>query len=327
MVSHVYSNSHILNSADVQKIARTVVIDRLLPVLRSEVPDQSTSSIDVFRLFKAVGIDFTSAHLFGLGNSTDFIRNLGDWDQWLHDYESTRFESPTKRAFGKTERWCMAMCDAAASNTFNKKSSSLETEPVVYGRLSRSIQQQYPARPDYNRIRIASEMMDHLIAGYETTAITLSYVMYELSRNAPLQEKLRTELLTLSPPITHESTILPSFSSLDALPILDAVVRETLRVYPAAAAPLPRVTPSDKPTVLEGYSIPGGVTVGSSALTLHRNKDVFPDPDSWLPERWLGVKRERLAEMNRWFWPFGSGGRMCIGNHLAMLGKSSRVKE
>ena len=326
MISHVYSNSHILNSPDMRKIACTVMLERLLPVLRKEIPEESTSQIDVFRLFKAVGMDFTSAHLFGLGNSTDFIRNLGEWDKWLHDYESTRYDSPEKRAFGKTEWWCLAMCDAAPKES-KEKSSSLETEPVVYDRLSRSMQQQHPERSYYNRICVASEMMDHLIAGYETTAITLSYAMYELSRNASIQENLRTELLTLSPPITRSSTTLPSFSSLDALPMLDAVVRETMRVYPVAAAPLPRVTPADKPTVLEGYNILGGVTVGSSALTLHRNKEVFPDPDAWLPSRWRDAKGEHLAEMNRWFWPFGSGGRMCIGNHLAMLGKSILVKE
>lgn len=151
--------------------------------------------------------------------------------------------------------------------------------------------------------------------------------MYELSKNPAHQTRLRAELLTLSPPITHkpgsnsEGSRLPSFQSVEVLPFLDAVVRETLRIYPAAGSIQPRVTPSNKKVVLEGYTIPAGVTVHSNAYTLHRNATVFPDPETWLPERWLNADKAQLDGMKRWFWAFGSGGRMCIGSHFALLSK------
>jgi hypothetical protein len=54
---------------------------------------------------------------------------------------------------------------------------------------------------------------------------------------------------------------------------------------------------------------------------MHLNEKVFSDAGSFLPERWLSDGKEesvnRIKEMNRWFWAFGSGGRMCIGNHFA----------
>ena len=52
---------------------------------------------------------------------------------------------------------------------------------------------------------------------------------------------------------------------------------------------------------------------------LHRNPEVFPEPEIWRPERWLiDQTSPEYKEMLRWFWAFGSGGRMCIGSHLAV---------
>lgn len=321
MVSNVYSKSYVSSSPDVQRIARVMLFDRLLPVLHAEALS-SSSSVDVYRLGKAVGMDFTAAYLFGLADGTDFVRNLADWDQWQSEFDTVKLLGPKGRAFCKTEMRILALCDAAVSSS-EKQASSLETQPVVHGQLWRSLQKKYPARSEYNRILAASEMMDHLIAGYETTGVTLAYAMYELSRNPDALSKLRSELLTLSPPIkpSNSDQSLPSFQSIESLPYLEAVVRETLRVYAAAGAPQPRVTPSNKHVVIEGFTVPAGVTVSSSAYTLHRNATVFPDPESWLPDRWIDAERSHLAEMKRWYWPFGSGGRMCIGNHFALLGK------
>lgn len=327
MVSNVFSNSYILNSPDMQKLARVLLFDRLLPVLDKEARDDMSSSLDIYGLGRAVGIDFTSAYFVGLGSSTDFMRNLDEWKQWLRDWDDTKDVPPAKRAFCAIEQKYLAICDSALKVCESKEpKDDMHTEPVVLGQLWRSLQEQNPSRTEHNRILAASEMMDHCIAGHETTGITLTYLMYELSKNPVHQAKLRSELLTLSPPIKYDPSStskqcnLPTFQSLDALPFLDAVMRETLRLYPVGAAPQPRVTPSNKHTTLEGHAIPAGITVHSSAYTLHRNTAVFPDPESWLPERWLDAEKERLEEMKRWYWPFSSGGRMCIGNHFATLG-------
>lgn len=54
---------------------------------------------------------------------------------------------------------------------------------------------------------------------------------------------------------------------------------------------------------------------------MHRNPDVFPEPETWRPERWLDSDGNIDAggEKARWFWAFGSGGRMCVGSNLAMM--------
>jgi len=97
---------------------------------------------------------------------------------------------------------------------------------------------------------------------------------------------------------------------------------ETLRLH----SPIPGIEPRISPNIAGGSTlgpytnIPGGVRVSSMPYTLHRNTTVFPDPETFNPLRWLPshTSEDQLKEMHRWFWAFGSGGRMCIGSHLAL---------
>ena len=160
--------------------------------------------------------------------------------------------------------------------------------------------------------------------------------MYELSQRPDLQSSLRGELLSLSPPILYPISAsnsddskprvaLPSPRDIDALPLLNAILFETLRVHPSIPGSLPRVTSSSNlqtPTPLLGYpNIPPGIRISAQAYSLHRNPDVFPDPETWKPERWREVSQKKRNEMMRWLWAFGSGPNMCIGKSLAILGE------
>jgi cytochrome P450 len=150
--------------------------------------------------------------------------------------------------------------------------------------------------------------------------------MWELSHRPNLQDELRAELLLLQPSLKYpfpsggENGSFPHPSSVDNLPLLDAIVRETLRLHAPASSPLPRVTP-DTPggTSIDGFDgIPGGITVSSSAYTLHRIEEVYPQPTEWLPQRWLDPGSGKKHDMRRLWWPFGSGGRMCLGSNFAL---------
>jgi cytochrome P450 len=164
-------------------------------------------------------------------------------------------------------------------------------------------------------------MLDHLSAGQETSAIALTYLYYEMSQRPDLQEQLRQELLSLSRQIVWPPTAgfeLPSPKSIDALPLLHAIIIETLRLHAPIPGLEPRITPAGGCS-LAGYdNIPAKVRVSSMPYALHRNAEVYPEPESWRPERWLKASEMEMKEMLRWFWAFGSGGRMCIGSNLAM---------
>ena len=160
-------------------------------------------------------------------------------------------------------------------------------------------------------MEIASEAADHLLAGVDTTSDSLMFLFWALSlpKNIKFQDKLIEEVSEMSPPM-FDTRGIPTAEATDKLPYLDAVIKETLRLYAPLPASEPRSLPVD--CVIGGYNIPANTVVSMSPYTLHRNADVFPDPLVFNPERWLGNAKD-VAEMKKWFWAFSSGGRMCIG--------------
>lgn len=158
-------------------------------------------------------------------------------------------------------------------------------------------------------MEIASECADHFLAGIDTTSDTLMFLVWALSQpqNHAFQAKLRGELLNLPAEALNEYGV-PRAEAVDKLVYLDAVIKETLRLY----APLPVFAPRSLlvDSVIDGYKIPAGSIVGMAPYSLHRNVDVFKEPLEFNPDRWLS---KEAPELNRWFWAFLSGGRMCIG--------------
>ena len=329
MLSKIYSKSYLQESTDIRNTAAMLLLTRVFPILDNLA--KTGSSVNVLPLFQAVGMDFTSAYLFGTKNSTTYLFNLHKWEKWLEEYEKFKSLSCQERNGGFIESWCLSLCRKVHEND-NPNDVPVATNPVVYQQLHQSFEKKPDERPI--ELAVASEILDHLVAGHETTGISLTYLMWELSRHPELQAELRKELVTLSPTLAYpfvsmqeENTlpILPSPASIEALPLLDAIVRETLRLHSPIGAPLPRVTPSTSPPVsIEGYdNIPGGVKVSASAYTLHRIEEVYPHPTEWLPERWLNPGPDKIHDMRRLWWPFGSGGRMCLGSNFALQGRSS----
>lgn len=336
-----------------QEISQTVLFDRLLPQLDSLAEDKC--SVNVFELNCAIAMDFISAHLFGLSNSTNFLQDAKYRQHWMGLWRARRSypfwsgELPRVRAVlsklgvrlepayvatmtCEIQEWCWDMCRAADKEIATHKVAV--TSPKVYKQVSEGwekasslIEKALPPQPP--DLSVASEMLDALLAGQDGTAITLTYVMHCLSQRPALQTSLREELLSLNPNLCREFKAksrreLPSPRSIDALPLLHSILMETLRLYGPLAGLQPRVTPHNPttPTKLGDYTnIPGGVRVSAAVNVLHRNSTVFPEPEAWKPERWLNAGKEEKDVMMRWFWAFGSGPRMCIGSHFALQGK------
>ncbi|CAI7630120.1 unnamed protein product [Penicillium glandicola] len=325
MLSKTYSKSFLQGSSDLRTISRVVLWERLMPILKKA--GEGGEVLNVLPLFQAVGMDFTSSLLFGLRQGTSYLFSIPQWKIWLEEYERFKYLSRDERYMGFVESWCLGLCERVETSKEQKDSRNEEklpyTKPVVYDQLLQSLLAQKEHDPRPLNLAIASELLDHLVAGHETSGITLTYLMWELSQHPELQTELRKELLTLSPSLrysdTNEENPIPSPSSIDALPLLDGVVRETLRLHSPAPAQLPRLTPTtEKGTSLHGYdNIPGGVRISSTSYSLHRISEVYPCPLEWLPRRWLEAG-DKIHDMRRLFWPFGSGGRMCLGSNFAL---------
>ncbi|TVY93351.1 putative sterigmatocystin biosynthesis P450 monooxygenase [Lachnellula willkommii] len=151
---------------------------------------------------------------------------------------------------------------------------------------------------------LANEARSFIIAGSDTTAITLTYLIWATIKHPSVKQRLQDEVDRLP----------TAFSSKDAtgLPYLIATIKETLRLYGAAPGSLPRLVPAGGRT-LGGYLLPQGTTVSTQAWTLHRDAAIFERPLDFIPERWF----EPTQNMKDAFMPFGGGSRICLGMHLA----------
>ncbi|KAJ9650162.1 hypothetical protein H2198_010524 [Neophaeococcomyces mojaviensis] len=149
------------------------------------------------------------------------------------------------------------------------------------------------------------EAMGIAFAGSGTTSTTLVYLLYNLSlpENISHQQKLREELRAAG----------ETLHQLQNLPYLNAVIKETMRLNPTIISTLPRVLDVDLPLAKTGFALPAGTIVGMQNYVHHRDASIFPDPECFRPERWLG--NCDLAENS--ITPFSLGPRNCIGQNLA----------
>ncbi|KAL9097591.1 MAG: hypothetical protein Q9165_000487 [Trypethelium subeluteriae] len=151
-----------------------------------------------------------------------------------------------------------------------------------------------------------------IVAGSETTATLLSGATYYLLRNPRVMKKLVEEVRTS---FTQEEEI--NLTGVNRLVYMLAVLDEALRIYPPAAGSITRVVPTSGGTV-GGKWLPGGTLVAVSHLAAYRSPRNFKDPDSFVPERWLGDPV--YADDNKAvFQPFNIGPRSCIGRNLAYV--------
>ena len=163
---------------------------------------------------------------------------------------------------------------------------------------------------------IASELLDHLVAGQETTATALTSLMWRLARERKWQTRLREEVEEMER--GEDGLGVPRYAQLEQGKVLDALIKETLRFHPVSSGRLERVVPEGGRTYC-GVFVPQGTVVTGQLLALHKNEAVFPEPDIWRPQRWLDATEEEFVEMEKSWVPFGYGSRICIGRHLAML--------
>ncbi|CAG8384547.1 unnamed protein product [Penicillium salamii] len=150
-------------------------------------------------------------------------------------------------------------------------------------------------------------------AGSDTTAIALTNVLYYLIKHPNTLKKLRDEV---SGVLDEGETIAP-YAKVKSLPYLKACLDESLRLSPPVPRGLERKTPPQGMEIL-GERIAGGVTVSVPAYIAHRDPRLFPEPEYYIPERWLD-ESESTKDMRSAFIPFTTGARACIGRNITMM--------
>jgi len=160
---------------------------------------------------------------------------------------------------------------------------------------------------------IISNLIVLLIVGYDTTGMTLAAILWALSENQDVQEKLRREV---DEAWEAANGVFPDYSSLQALPYLEMVVMETLRLYGPAALTMRACN--------EDYRLPGtDFTVRKNDMIFFPNEAFHKDPNQWShpntfnPDQW--APEERSKRSPHAFQAFGQGPRACLGMRFALL--------
>jgi cytochrome P450 len=339
MLSNIYSKSHVTASEALLAQMSTIIYKRFLPYLESTFSQSEKGVLNIYALLSATTMDIVTCYIFGLRAGSNLIDDREQLAWFLDLYNSRRSfnfwpqEFPALSSFvqkwtgyrltpkwvedanGEIEKWTAKMCNDADAVLVQGDAGS-EDLPVVYQQLQNSISrtaEKQGGDTTQTATLLASEVLDHLAAGFDTSGITLAYVVYELSQHPEIQKRLQRELLTLSPHLVPSSSpVLPDPKTVDALPFLHAVIWETLRLHPAIPGPQPRFTPPQGCHLgpEEGsYYVPGGVRVSASAGLLHLNEEVYARASEWRPERWLEMEKlseEKRKDMeSRWLWAFG----------------------
>ncbi|KAF2001786.1 cytochrome P450 [Amniculicola lignicola CBS 123094] len=359
-VTSVYAKSYIQNSRHVRAILAEMVQNRLLPAFWEMAA--SNAPHDILEINFAYGLDFVAAFIFGLSRSTNFLQDQVCRQVWLEEYRKSHpseymfwlLEHPRlirvlakfrifvvpkwyHKADVDFDMWGTKLVDETEKflqKGFTEEAASSGEMPHVYFQQKRAMAEElkldkgaYFKPTPQQRLELASECLDHLVATRDTFGVAFSFVLLELSKHPYAQARLRAELRSIKTPVWYSPTStgrisianLPEPTVLEELPYLWAVLKESIRLRGTVPSPNPRITPSGTTTNLGPHkNIPPGVRISAFAWCLHRNEAVFPQPELWLPDRWLKCSSQELAEMEKWFWAFGSGSRQCLGRNVAM---------
>ncbi|KAI1965948.1 hypothetical protein LOZ58_000849 [Ophidiomyces ophidiicola] len=355
-ISGVYSKSFLQSSPHIRTILDAVIQRQILPILARKAREDEP--VDILALNLAYGLDFISAFIFGLPRGVKFLEDKASREAWFDLYDQTHpsdnmfwlTEYPTlskiltlfgipmipkgfHQAKRELEAWAMkrvklaedVLCENQTDDKIRPGNMPLLYHALKTGmELEKGIKLNGRFAPDiFQRRELASECLDHLVATRDTFGITFSYVILNVSRNPKIQEELRQELLSIKQPFQYHDgkhTELPTPQDLESLPLLNAVIRESLRLRNTAPTLNPRITPRGRRVTLGPCDdVPAGTRVGAYAWCLHRNEEGYPYPSTWNPKRWLVDAKDPMAgARERWWWAFGSGSRQCLGQNLAM---------
>lgn len=184
---------------------------------------------------------------------------------------------------------------------------SEDEHPTMFHKL---ITSDLPAEEKDDKALLESSAL-FLFAGFETTGFTLTLASYHLLQNTSILHRLKAEITSTWP---DKDGKIPPLSELEKLPLLVAVVKESLRLGSGVLSRLPRINHHD-PIKFKEYIIPAGTPISMSQPMIHYNPEIFPNPHGFNPDRWLQAKDPK--QLDRYLVPFSKGARACIGQPLA----------
>ena len=266
---------------------------------------QPGKTIDLVGDMKELALFLTGNILFGLDEFPDGHVIAEEFDEWMESFFAVYFsthlpieigDSPYRQALRAAER-----LDSLFSSVIESKlSGGIAEKHDVLALLLKGEQQKL-----FNRDEVIGQMHTVINAAYHTTASALTWSLFLLAQHPSVAQKLMREVQNAFGDNSLRQT------HLEELPVLDRILKESMRVLPSVVF-APRWVTTD--TSLGQCRMPRGSVVLLSIYMTHHLPELYENPERFRPDRWLNQDSDPYAYI-----PFGAGARMCIGASFAIL--------
>lgn len=282
-------------------------LDRYLPVFREEAEREldgwpSEGTLDLHPAMARLSMRIALRTLFGTeaGEYDEFEQSMRDAMWFFAGFAGTSVPLPLSIPTPTNRRFLRAR--SHLNEALRRILTQARTQGVQTSVLGSLLSAR--ASGELSEQQLVDEAITMLLAGHETTALTLTYALALLARAPEQQRALREEL---------SGSVPESVAALRALPGVNRALKESLRLYPPAWA-IGREALED--SEIAGFTVPKGAQVILYQWAAHRHPKWFEEPLAFRPGRWT---RDFEASLPRHLYaPFGGGPRICIGNHFAL---------
>ncbi|KAF4454251.1 hypothetical protein F53441_3251 [Fusarium austroafricanum] len=309
-LSHAFSTKALRESEEVVQSHVSLLIERL-----GQNGGPGTGGVNMSNVFNWLTFDIIGELTFG--ESFESISNwkASEWVTSILDFMSAlslrpfinRFRIPMPILFSLMPKNFKQRVDNHDRETAEKVNRRIELgnsrdREDFFAHILRK------EKDNLDIIHLREQAKILMIAGSETTTHLLAGSVYYLLRNPEKMAKLQNEIRS-----TFSSRDEIVGDALSHLEYLNAVIEETLRIFPAVSISLPRVCPG---AAIDGYYVPKDTVVSTDAWSITHDARNFVRPDEFIPERWIGEGFGDRKDASR---PFSLGPRGCLGINLAYL--------
>lgn len=262
-------------------------------------------SLDVAREMKQISLLIAARTLFGL-DDTPTVRSIGAiMDRWIKLSTSYLVRIMPCDLPGTHYHRMLALAETLETEIavlIDQRRARGFTGNDIVSILIRA-HEENPIAMTHSEVIGQTNVL--LGAAHETTANALTWTLLLVALHPHVLSELLVEMASV---LRGDA---PALEQVSRLTFLDCVIKESLRLLP----PIPYSTRiSAEPFELGRYRLPRGTTVVYSQFITHRDAQIYPNPDKFLPERWRTIKPSQYEYL-----PFGAGPRICIGASFAMM--------